>query len=324
MVFQLDIEALRQSLDGVEPGRLDGKRVSEALLVQVTAGVEALRARGIVPCLAVLQVGEDPASQVYVRNKVRSCGKVGMESRHFQLPGTVSAQELRGLLGELSRDASVHGILLQLPIPEELSALDAMMSIAPEKDVDGFHPLNLGCLASGRAELEPCTPRGIMTLLEVAGVSCRGKRAVVIGRSVIVGRPIAQMLVRADCTVTVCHRFTEDLAAEVQRADIVVVATGVPELVRGAWIKPGAVVIDVGITRTETGKLVGDVEFEEAARHASAITPVPGGVGPMTVATLLENTVRAACLQNGLRIVDGVALDQESAPGPDHFRLTFV
>lgn len=324
MVFQLQIAALKKAVIDAEPGKLDGKLVSEAVLEQVKAGVQALGGRGIVPCLAVLQVGDDPASQVYVRNKVRMCERVGIESRHFHLPGTVNSAELNALLDELNRDVGVNGILLQLPIPEEISPQEAMMHIAPEKDVDGFHPFNLGCLSSGRAELEPCTPRGIMTLLEAAGVECRGKRAVVIGRSVIVGRPIAQMLVRADCTVTVCHRYTEDLESEVRRADIVVVATGVPELVRGAWIKPGAVVIDVGITRTESGKLVGDVEFDEAIKRASLTTPVPGGVGPMTVATLLENTVRATCLQHFVRIVDGVVVDQDSLSGAKDLRLTFV
>ncbi|MBA2662946.1 MAG: bifunctional methylenetetrahydrofolate dehydrogenase/methenyltetrahydrofolate cyclohydrolase FolD [Bradymonadaceae bacterium] len=324
MVFQIDFEALRQVAAGAEPRILDGKRIAHALLDQVKGGVDALAERGVEPCLGVVQVGADAASTVYVQHKIRACKRVGIRSFHRLLPDSIEPRDLYALLDELNQDPQVNGVLLQLPLPDAIASHDAILRIEPRKDVDGFHPFNLGCLAAGRAELEPCTPRGIMRMLAALGVDCRGKNAVVIGRSVIVGRPMAQMLVRANATVTVCHRHTADLAAEVRRADIVVVAAGVPRLVKGDWIKPGAVVIDVGITRESSGRLVGDVEFDAAFERAAWITPVPGGVGPMTVATLLENTIRATCLHHRLRIVEGRAIDKDGLSGPENLRLTFV
>lgn len=309
MVFKLEVQSLQVAAAGAEPPILSGKLISVALLDQVGKAVLALKERGISPTLAVIRVGDDPASAVYVSHKMRACEKVGIASRQYHLPQEVSAEDLHALLDELNGDDEVNGVLLQLPLPRGLSSQEAIIRIAPSKDVDGFHPVNLGCLSSGRSELEPCTPRGIMTLLAAAGVDPAQKEAVVVGRSVIVGRPMAQMLVRANATVTTCHRHTEHLEEHVRRADIVVVATGVPGLVKGDWIKPGAVVLDVGISREADGRLVGDVEYGPARERASWITPVPGGVGPMTVATLMENTVRATCLHEEVLIVDGVCVD---------------
>ena len=281
---------------------MDGNAVARALRGEVSRAVGLLNERGIRPKLSVVLVGEDPASQIYVRHKVRACEETGIESDQRVLPGSTPAADVYGLLEDLSRDDSVYGVLLQLPVPEHIDPIRAIDSIAADHDVDGFHPTNLGRLMAWRGTVEPCTPRGVMTMLRAYGVECRGKRAVVVGRSIGVGRPMAQMLVRADATVTVCHRHTGDLRAEVERADLLVVATGVPHLVKGDWVKEGAIVVDVGITRNEAGSLVGDVEFEVARERAALITPVPGGVGPMTVATLMENTVRAACARHGVRI----------------------
>lgn len=299
MVIQRNIESLRDVLRQGPPGLLDGKAVAAALTGQLKELVRQLRARHIVPRLAVVQVGHDVASTIYIRHKVKACLEVGIEEMHRHLPEDASPADLLEALQELNSDPTIHGVLLQLPIPEEMDATEAMLTIDPRKDVDGFHPVNLGGLMSRRALLEPCTPTGVLTLLEAAGIDPAGKSAVVIGRSLIVGRPMALMLTRANATVTLCHRFTPNLAEVVRGAEILVVATGVAGLIPGEWIRPGAVVIDVGISRVE-GRLRGDVRFEEARERAAWITPVPRGVGPMTVATLMENTIRATCIQEGL------------------------
>jgi len=304
-VFDIDDARLRDEVQYERDGVLDGSAIADGVKRQVTDAVDALRERDIVPHLAVVRVGGDSASEVYVRQKMKSCDRLGMESSHVHLPGDVDADTLYDRIDALMEEPGVHGTLVQVPLPDHLDPLAFIEYISPSKDVDGFHPRNLGCLMAGRSELEPCTPTGIMTMLETAGVEPEGKRAVVIGRSRIVGRPMAQMLLRADATVTVCHRHTDDLAEQVGRADILVVATGVPHLVEGDWLKEGAVVVDVGITRAEDGSLIGDVEFDRARERTSLITPVPGGVGPMTVATLMQNTVTAACMHHDLQFVDG-------------------
>jgi methylenetetrahydrofolate dehydrogenase (NADP+)/methenyltetrahydrofolate cyclohydrolase len=274
---------------------LDGKRIADELLDHVAARVRNRRREGKAPPgLAVVLVGDDPASAVYVRNKRRACARVGFQSRAYDLPATTSQAELLTLIDALNADPSIHGILVQLPLPPQIDAQTIVQRIDPRKDVDGFHPENMGRLALRQRGLRPCTSKGVMTLLAHTDRPVRGQDAVVVGVSNHVGRPLAFELLLAGCTTTCCHRFTRDLAATVARADIVAVAVGRPGLIRGAWIKPGAVVIDVGITRRADGTLVGDVEFDAAAERASWITPVPGGVGPMTVATLMQNTLEAA------------------------------
>lgn len=270
---------------------LDGKAVAAALRGRLAARVAALPFR---PGLAVVRVGEDPASGVYVRNKDRAAQAAGFASRTLHLPESTTEAELLATIAALNADDAVDGILVQLPLPAHIRAEAAIAAVDPAKDVDGFHPINAGRLASGLPGLVPCTPRGVMHLLAEAGLRTRGARALVLGRSQIVGRPMAQLLLNADCTVTIAHSRTDDLGAECRRADILVAAVGRPEMVKGGWIKPGAVVIDVGINRLPDGRLVGDVAFDEAAQVAAAITPVPGGVGPMTIACLLENTLEAA------------------------------
>lgn len=279
---------------------IDGKAVAEALLVGVRGRVDACRRAGVTPCLAVVLVGEDPASQVYVRSKERRAAECGIEARDHRLPATTSTAELLALVDALNRDPAVDGILVQLPLPAGIDADAVLLAIDPRKDVDGFHPDNLGRLVLGRPRFVPCTPQGSMRLLAAAGAELRGKRALVVGRSTIVGKPMAHLLLQADATVTIAHSRTRDLEREVSEADVVVAAVGRPEMIRGAWIRPGAVVIDVGINRLPSGKLVGDVEFAAAAARASAITPVPGGVGPMTIACLLGNCVDAATWRAGL------------------------
>ena len=302
MGFRYDIEVLRTAArQSKRPGILDGRAVAGALRTEVARGVALLRELGINPRLDVVLVGDDPASTIYVRHKVRACAEVGIESKQHLLASDVTENDLYGLLDTLSCDPTVYGLLLQLPIPGHLDTVTAIERIAADRDVDGFHAANLGRLMAGRGQLEPCTPRGVMSLLRAYDVDLVGKRAVVVGRSIGVGRPMAQMLIRANATVTVCHRHTRDLAEVVKAAEVLVVATGVPELVKGDWIKEGAVVVDIGITRTERG-LVGDVEFDGASRRTSLISPVPGGVGPMTVASLMENTLRAACARHGITI----------------------
>jgi methylenetetrahydrofolate dehydrogenase (NADP+) / methenyltetrahydrofolate cyclohydrolase len=270
---------------------IDGKAVGAALRAEVAARVAALPFQ---PGLRVVRVGEDPASGVYVRNKDRAAAEAGFDSATVHLPETTSEAELLATVAGLNADPAVDGILVQLPLPRHVNADRIIAAVAPEKDVDGFHPLNAGRLASGQPGLMPCTPRGVMHLLRAAGCALPGARALVLGRSGIVGRPMAQLLLAADCTVTVAHSRTRDLAAECRRAEILVAAVGRAEMVRGDWVAEGATVIDVGINRLSDGRLVGDVAFAEAARCAAAITPVPGGVGPMTIACLLENTLEAA------------------------------
>jgi len=273
---------------------LDGKTLARETRAGLKKEVEELARRGITPGLAVVLVGDDPASQVYVRSKSKACDEVGVASFQHRLPAETGQAELLALVDTLNRDAKVHGILVQLPLPGHLDEEKVTEAIDPSKDVDGFHPYNIGKLLIGGAIFHPCTPLGIMKLLELTGMEISGKEAVVVGRSNIVGKPIALMLLQKHATVTICHSRTTDLPEKVGKADIVVAAVGRAEMIRGAWIKEGATVIDVGINRTAEGKLLGDVEFEEASKRAAYITPVPGGVGPMTIAMLLNNTVEAA------------------------------
>jgi methylenetetrahydrofolate dehydrogenase (NADP+)/methenyltetrahydrofolate cyclohydrolase len=276
---------------------LDGKGIAERLLDDLAARVRARLAAGRSrPGLAVLLVGDDPASAVYVRNKRRACLKVGIEAHDFDLPADTADADLLALIERLNADPAIHGILVQLPLPDGRDGREIIQRIDPRKDVDGFHPENVGRLALRQFGLRPCTPRGITTLLGYTDRPVRGANAVVVGVSNHVGRPMLLELLIAGCTVTACHKFTprEVLRRQVEQADILVVAVGRPDLVPGEWVKPGAVVIDVGINRMEDGRLVGDVGFEAARGRASWITPVPGGVGPMTVATLMQNTLEAA------------------------------
>ena len=283
---------------------LDGRKTAAAIVAEVAAGVADLRAaRGIVPGLAVVRVGEDPASAVYVRNKLRQTEAAGMHAREHALAAQTSESELLALVGRLNEDDAVHGILVQLPLPPHVPSDRILQAVRPDKDVDGFHVVNAGRLASGLSGPVPCTPLGCLLLLRELGTPLAGRRAVVLGRSNIVGKPMAALLLREDCTVTIAHSRTVDLPALAREADILVAAVGRREMIRGDWIKPGAVVLDVGINRVADGdgrapggksRLVGDVAFAEALGIAGAITPVPGGVGPMTVACLLRNTLQAA------------------------------
>ena len=279
------------------PARLlDGKALSEQILDSLQKQVAEKVASGLpAPGLATVLVGHDPASHIYVRNKRRACEKVGIVNIHHELEEGVGQAELMRLIVELNQNPAVHGILVQLPLPKgyDYDENEVLATIDPAKDADGFHPFNQGALMQGRKAPVPCTPKGIMRLLDESGMDLKGRHAVVVGRSNIVGKPIALLLLERHLTVTICHSRTRDLAAEVGRADVVVAAVGVAELVRGDWIKEGAVVLDVGINRNAEGKLVGDVEFHAAALKASWITPVPGGVGPMTIAMLLQNTFEA-------------------------------
>ncbi|HKJ76573.1 MAG TPA: bifunctional methylenetetrahydrofolate dehydrogenase/methenyltetrahydrofolate cyclohydrolase FolD [Gammaproteobacteria bacterium] len=274
---------------------IDGKAIAAEVRADVKRGVEARLRQGLrEPGLAVVLVGSDPASEVYVRNKRKACEEVGFKSVYYGKPADTGQQELLALIDELNADESIDGILVQLPLPGHIDPEAVIERIRPDKDVDGFHPYNVGRLAIRMPVLRPCTPRGVVTLLEHVDRPIRGLDAVVVGASNIVGRPMGLELLLAGCTVTTCHRFTRDLEAHVRSADLLVVAVGKPGLVKGEWVKPGAIVIDVGINRLESGKLTGDVEFETAAERADWITPVPGGAGPMTVATLLQNTLQAA------------------------------
>lgn len=273
---------------------IDGTLISQTVRSEVAARVKARKEAGLrAPGLAVVLVGEDPASQVYVGSKRRACEEVGFVSKSFDLPATTSEQELLALIDELNQDDQIDGILVQLPLPAGIDTTHVLEHIDPEKDVDGFHPYNVGRLAQRIPKLRSCTPKGIITLLDRYNVELRGKHAVVVGASNIVGRPMTLELLLAGCTTTTCHRFTKDLESHVRQADVVVVAVGKPNFIPGNWIKEGAIVVDVGINRLESGKLVGDVEYDKAKEKASFITPVPGGVGPMTVASLIENTMLA-------------------------------
>lgn len=276
---------------------IDGKAVAERLRAGLAARIATLSFR---PGLRVVRVGDDPASGVYVRNKDRAAAKAGFDSATIQLAPETTEAALLALVAELNADPAVDGILVQLPLPPQIHAEAVIAAIDPAKDVDGFHAVNVGRLATGQPALVPCTPKGVMHLLRESGVALRGARAAVLGRSNIVGKPMAQLLLAADCTVTMLHSRSRDLAAECRRAEILVAAVGRPGLVRGDWIAPGATVIDVGINRLPDGKLAGDVAFAEAREVAGAITPVPGGVGPMTIACLLENTLEAALARRGV------------------------
>jgi len=279
---------------------IDGKATAAALRAEIGREVAAIKAnRGIVPGLHVVLVGEDPASKVYVASKEKLAVEVGMNSVAHRLPADTTEAQLLAKLAELNADDSVDGILVQLPLPKHIDTGRIIDAIDPAKDVDGLHPINAGLLAGGKNGLVPCTPLGSMLLLKQALPSLSGLDAVVIGRSELVGRPVAQLLLQADCTVTIAHSRTRDLAAVVKRADIVIAAVGHPRMVKGDWIKPGATVIDVGINRLPDGKLTGDVDFAEAVKVAGAITPVPGGVGPMTIACLLKNTLTAFHARRG-------------------------
>lgn len=278
---------------------IDGKAVAARVRAEVAEQVSALRERGVQPGLATVLVGEDPASEVYVRNKRRACEGAGMRSFGHRLQASVTQDELLALVGQLAADPDVHGILVQLPLPSGLDAAAVVAAIPPEKDVDGLHPVNQGRLLAGQPGLRPCTPLGVLRLLDEVGATLVGARAVVIGRSALVGKPLALLLLERHATVTLCHSRTRDLAAEIGRAEILVAAAGRAGLVRGEWVREGSVVIDVGTNRGPDGRLVGDVEFDGARSRCAFITPVPGGVGPMTVAMLLANTVQAAAASRG-------------------------
>lgn len=274
---------------------IDGKKIAAELRQDIKNQVEQRLKQGLSqPGLAVILVGEDPASQVYVKNKRKACDETGILSKAFDLPDTTSQEELLALIDTLNDDPEINGILVQLPLPEAIDTETVIESILPDKDVDGFHPYNIGRLAQRIPKLRPCTPYGVTLLLDSIGETYKGRHAVIVGASNHVGRPTNMELLLAGATVTTTHRFTSDLEDHVRRADILVVAVGKPGLVKGEWIKPGATVIDVGINRLDSGKLVGDVDFNEASERAAWITPVPGGVGPMTVAVLLKNTLQAA------------------------------
>lgn len=291
---------------------ISGKIISAQINEELCLEVKQLKTKGIEPCLAVVLVGEDPASEVYVRNKKRTSEEIGMRSIGHNLPDTTTQRELETLIQSLNADPAVHGILCQFPLPEGLDETKVIQTIAPEKDVDGLHPLNAGLIAMGIPKFISCTPYGVLQMLKRSGISTSGKNAVVLGRSNLVGRPIATLLSSKgwDATVTVCHSRTSDLAEVASQADILIAAIGIPEFVKANMVKPGAVVIDVGINRIDDPnkakgtRLVGDVAFEEVAAKASFITPVPGGVGPMTIAMLMVNTVNAARWQNGLTEMD--------------------
>ncbi|AJI95518.1 tetrahydrofolate dehydrogenase/cyclohydrolase, catalytic domain protein [Yersinia ruckeri] len=280
---------------------IDGKTIAQQVRTEVAALVQQRLALGKrAPGLAVVLVGENPASQIYVGSKRKACEEVGFLSRSYDMPASTSEAELLALIDTLNKDAEIDGILVQLPLPAGIDNVKVLERISPDKDVDGFHPYNVGRLCQRAPKLRPCTPRGIVTLLERSGINTYGLNAVVVGASNIVGRPMSLELLLAGCTTTVTHRFTQDLRAHVERADLLVVAVGKPGFIPGSWIKPGAIVIDVGINRLESGKVVGDVEFDVAVERAGWITPVPGGVGPMTVATLIQNTLQACEEYHGI------------------------
>jgi len=290
--------------------RIDGKAIAAQLRQRIGAAVTTLKQQhNLTPGLAVVLVGEDAASQVYVRNKGIATKEAGMRSLEFRMPADTTQEDLLAQVEALNNDPEVHGILVQFPVPDQISQQAVIDTISPDKDVDGLHPQNVGRLVSGLPALTPCTPTGSVILAKQTLGDLTGKHAVVIGRSNLVGKPVAQLLLNENCTVTIAHSRTKDLAAECRRADILIAAVGIAEMVQGAWVKPGACVIDVGINRVpgaEAGKtrLVGDVDFAAASAHAGHITPVPGGVGPMTIACLLRNTLMAACRQAGLAEID--------------------
>ena len=273
---------------------IDGKAIAAKIREEITAGVTALKGQGVTPGLAVVLVGDDPASQVYVRMKEQACEKAGIFSDEHKLPKETTEAQLLALVDELNRDQRIDGILIQLPLPKQIDESKVLEAISPKKDVDGFHPYNVGRLVTGNPLFQPCTPYGVMKMIEHTGIDLTGKEVVVVGRSNIVGKPVALMCLARHATVTICHSRTKDLAEQVAKADVLIAAVGVPEMIKGRWIKPGAVVIDVGVNRVGDKKLVGDVEFGAALERAGAITPVPGGVGPMTITMLLFNTLESA------------------------------
>ncbi len=277
---------------------LKGKEVSDRIKDELKEEVKGLRSRGIVPGLAVILVGDDPASKVYVNNKKKACEYIGIESFEYLLSADTPQSELLALIDKLNKDSAVSGILCQLPLPEHIDEQEVINAINPKKDVDAFHPTNVGKIMTGSYDFVPCTPAGVMELIKESGIDITGKECVVVGRSNIVGKPMAMLLLHQNGTVTICHSKTADLAEKTRKADILVAAVGIPNFIKGDMIKPGAVVIDVGINRIAPKKLVGDVEFESAEQTAGAITPVPGGVGPMTIAMLMKNTLKAAVLNN--------------------------
>lgn len=281
---------------------LDGKALAAEIRSEVKTQVAALAEKGVSTALAVILVGDDSASQVYVRNKIKACADTGIRSLEFRMPAETTQQQLLAKIAELNADESVDGILVQLPLPKQINADAVISAIAPAKDVDGFHVANAGALVTGKQGFVPCTPFGVMRLIEKSGVNPRGKSAVIVGRSNIVGKPMALLLLAADATVTVAHSRTPDLSAVTRNADILVAAVGRAKLIKANMVKPGAVVIDVGMNRDETGKLCGDVDFAEVKEIAGSITPVPGGVGPMTIAMLMQNTVLAAQMRRGISL----------------------
>lgn len=273
---------------------IDGKTIAQEVRAEWKVRADALKARGIMPGLAVIIVGEDPASKVYVANKVKACAELGLHSEHIVMPADTSEATLLAKIAELNADPKIHGLLVQLPVPKHIDGDKILKAISPDKDVDGFHQMNVGALVIGNTQFPPCTPYGAMKLLEKSGVSIEGKHAVVVGRSNIVGKPMALMLLQQNATVTICTSKTVNLEKFTRDADILVVATGKPKMITGSMIKPGAAVIDVGINRLADGKLCGDVDFDSAKEVAGWITPVPGGVGPMTITMLVANTIQAA------------------------------
>lgn len=281
---------------------LDGKALAAEIRSEVKTQVAALAEKGVSTALAVILVGDDSASQVYVRNKIKACADTGIRSLEFRMPAETTQQQLLAKIAELNADENVDGILVQLPLPKQINADAVISTIAPAKDVDGFHVANAGALVTGKQGFVPCTPFGVMRLIEKSGVNPRGKSAVIVGRSNIVGKPMALLLLAADATVTVAHSRTPDLSAVTRNADILVAAVGRAKLIKADMVKPGAVVIDVGMNRDETGKLCGDVDFAEVKEIAGSITPVPGGVGPMTIAMLMQNTVLAAQMRRGISL----------------------
>ena len=272
---------------------LDGKSLAASIRLDLKQKVDALARRGVRPGLAVILAGDDSASKVYVRNKTRACEEVGVRSQQIDYPASVTQEELIARISKLNVDPAVHGILIQLPLPKRIDSARVLAAVTPEKDVDGFHESNLGALLAGRPRVVPCTPAGVMRLLEHAGVTLAGKHAIVIGRSNIVGKPVALLLLQKDATVTICHSKSKNIEMETKRADILIAAVGRAKLVTAAMVKPGACVIDVGVNRLSDGKLAGDVDFDAVKEVAGWITPVPGGVGPMTIAMLLENCVQS-------------------------------
>lgn len=281
---------------------LDGKALAAEIRAEVKTQVAALAEKGVSTALAVILVGDDSASQVYVRNKIKACADTGIRSLEFRMPAETTQQQLLAKIAELNADESVDGILVQLPLPKQINADAVISAIDPAKDVDGFHVANAGALVTGKQGFVPCTPFGVMRLIETSGVNPRGKSAVIVGRSNIVGKPMALLLLAADATVTVAHSRTPDLSAVTRNADILVAAVGRAKLIKADMVKPGAVVIDVGMNRDENGKLCGDVDFAEVKEIAGSITPVPGGVGPMTIAMLMQNTVLAAQMRRGISL----------------------